>query len=108
MTDKWFLQDIEHQLKNRKRVVILDPKGECGFLLPLLESKGSIILKTDSQLNERWQTVKEELFLRHEAESKFKNEEVVFYVTRDQSKLSFLMDYCFTHGVWIYQTPSNG
>jgi len=105
MTDKWFLQDIEHQLKNRKRVVILDPKGECGFLLPLLESKGSIILKTDSQLNERWQTVKEELFLRHEAESKFKNEEVVFYVTRDQSKLSFLMDYCFTHGCLDLSNP---
>lgn len=105
MTDNWFLQDIEHQLKSRKRVVILDPIGECGFLLPLLEAKGSIILKTDSHLNERWQTVKEELFLRHEAESKFKNKEVVFYVTRDQEKLSFLMDYCFTHGCLDLSNP---
>jgi len=105
MTDNWFLQDIEHQLKSRKRVVISDPTEQCGFLLQLLENKGYVILKTDTQLHERWQTVKEELFLRHEAETKYKNDEVVFYVTRDQSKLSFLMDYCFTHGFLDLSNP---
>jgi hypothetical protein len=98
MTDKWFIQDIEHQLKSRKRMVLLDPKGQCGFLLPLLETKGYIVIKTDSRLTEQWQTVKEELFLRHEAETKYKDDKVIFYVTREQDKLSFLMDYCFTHG----------
>lgn len=105
MTDKWFLQDIEHQLKSRKRMVISDPKGLCGFLLPLLEHKGYVILKTDPALVERWQTVKEELFLRYEAENKYKDKEVVFYVTREQSKLSFLMDYCFTHGLLDLSNP---
>lgn len=106
MTDTWFLQDIEHQLKSRKRVVISDPRGQCGFLLSLLENKGYTILKTDSELTERWQTVKEELFLRHEAETRYKNDEVVFYVTREQSKLSFLMDYCFTHGFLDLSNPT--
>ncbi|MFA4851032.1 MAG: hypothetical protein WC599_00750 [Bacteroidales bacterium] len=106
MTDKWFIQDIEHQLKSRKRVVILDPKGQCGFLLPLLETKGYIVIKTDNRLTEQWQTVKEELFIRHEAETKHKNEKVIFYVTREQDKLSFLMDYCFTHGCLDLSNPS--
>lgn len=105
MTDKWFLQDIEHQLKSRKRMVISDPKGLCEFLLPLLEHKGYIILKTNPALNERWQMVKEELLLRYEAENKYKENEVVFYVTRQQSKLSFLMDYCFTHGLLDLSYP---
>ena len=70
MIDKWFLQDIEHQLKHRKRMVILDPKGQCDFLLDLLDKKKFIVLKTDNAITEQWQTVKEELFLRYEAETK--------------------------------------
>jgi hypothetical protein len=98
MIDKWFLEDIDHQLKLRQRVVILDPNAECGFLLPLLDSKGYAVIKTDHSFTEEWQTVKEELFLRNEAETKHKNVAVVFYVTRKQESLSFLFDYCFTHG----------
>lgn len=44
MIDKWFLEDIEHLINKRKRVVILDPKAQCGFLLPSLESKGYTLL----------------------------------------------------------------
>ncbi|MBF0396857.1 MAG: PglZ domain-containing protein [Desulfobacterales bacterium] len=98
MIDKWFLEDIENQIKYRKRIVILDPKGQCGFLLPLLDSKRFCLIKTDAANTEEWQTVKEELFLRYEAETQHKNKEVIFYVTRDIDKLSFLFDYCFTHG----------
>ena len=105
MIDKWFLEDIDHIIKNRKRVVILDPKSQCGFLLPLLESKGYTLLKTDRNLNEQWQTVKEELFLRHDAETKHKEDNVVFYVAREQDKLSFLFDYCFTHGCLDLSNP---
>lgn len=98
MIDKWFLEDIEHQMKQRKRVVILDPQAECEFLLPFLDTKGYTIIKTDRSFTEDWQTVKEELLLRYKVETEFKDKEVVFYVTRAQNKLSFLFDYCFTHG----------
>lgn len=106
MTDKWFIQDIEHQLKKRKRVVLLDPKEQCGFLLSLLDNAGITTIRTDSSLTEPWQTIKEELFLRLEAESRYKNDKVVFYVTRDQDKMSFLLDYCFTHGCLDLSNPS--
>ncbi len=106
MIDKWFLDDIEHLIKKRKRLVILDPEAQCGFLLPLLESKDYTLLKTDSRLTEQWQTVKEELFMRHEAETEHKEDNVVFYVTREQDKLSFLFDYCFTHGCLDLSNPT--
>jgi len=106
MTDKWFLQDIEHQLLHRKRVVILDPKGQCAFLLPLLENKGYHLFKTDSNLTEHWQTVQEELLFRYEAETKYNEEPVIFYVTREQDKLSFLFDLCFTHGCLDLSNPT--
>ena len=106
MIDKWFLEDIEHQIKLRKRVVVIDPKSECGFLLDLLNTQNYKIIRTDSSFNEEWQTVKEELFLRHEAETQFKDSDVVFYVTRKQEKLTFLYDYCFTHGCLDLSNPA--
>ncbi|MDD4753241.1 MAG: hypothetical protein PHT78_08355 [Desulfitobacteriaceae bacterium] len=105
MIDKWFLEDMEQLIKRRQRVVILDPQAKCSFLLPVLESQGYTLLKTDSSLTEQWQTVKEELLLRHEAETKHKADNVVFYVTREQDKLSFLFDYCFTHGCLDLSNP---
>ncbi len=98
MTDKWIIQDIEKHVNHRKRVVILDPTGQCSYLLPLIEKHSYTLFKTDHTKTEEWQTVQEELILRYETESKFKNEKVVFYITRPISKLSFLYDYCFTHG----------
>lgn len=105
MIDKWFLEDLEYLINKRNRVVILDPKSQCGFLLPLLESKGYTILKTDGKLIEEWQKVEEELNLRCKAETEHKDEPVVFYVTREQDKLSFLFDYCFTHGCLDLSNP---
>ena len=106
MTDIWFLQDIEHLLKPRNRVVLLDPRGQSGFLLPLLDKKGYKILRTDPKLTEQWQTVKEELMLRYETETAHKDTPVVFYVTREQEELSFLFDYCFTHGCLDLSNPT--
>ena len=106
MIDKWFLEDVDHLIKKRNRAVILDTKSQFRFLLPLLEDKGYTILKTDGSLTEEWQTVKEELFLRHKAETEHKDEPVVFYVTREQDKLSFLFDYCFTHGCLDVSNPA--
>lgn len=105
MIDKWFLEDIEHLISKRNRVVILDPKAQCGFLLPLLENKYQVI-RTDARLTEQWQTVKEELYLRHKAETDYKENNVVFYVTRENEKLSFLFDYCFTHGCLDLNNPA--
>ena len=106
MTDKWFLQDIEHQLQLRNRVVIIDPKGQCDFLLPLLDGAGYNLIKTDNKLTEHWQTVQEELLLRHQAETNYKHKPVVFYATRELDKLSFLFDYCFTHGCLNLSNPT--
>ena len=106
MIDKWFLEDIEQLIKKRKRVVILDPQAQCAFLLPLLESYEYKLLKTDRNLTEQWQMVKEELSLRYEAETQYKSDNVVFYVSREQDKLSFLFDYCFTHGCLDLTNPT--
>ena len=104
MIDKWILEDINNHLSQRKRVVLLDPNGLVDFLLPIVDQKRVKILKTDTSNTQEWQRVKEELFLRYEAESTFKNEEVLFYVTRPKSELSFLFDYCFTHCCWRWIT----
>jgi hypothetical protein len=106
MIDKWFLEEIKFHIKNRNRMVVLDPKGQCGFLLSLLDPKEYTILKTDRSLNEQWQTVKEELFLRYETETKHKDDAVIFYITREPDKLSFLYDYCFTHGCLDLSNPT--
>lgn len=105
MTDKWIIQDIEKHITQRKRVVILDPTGQCNYLLPIIEKYSYTLFKTDNAKTEEWQTVQEELLLRFETESKFKNEKVVFYATRPLSKLSFLYDYCFTHGCIDLSNP---
>jgi hypothetical protein len=98
MTDNWIIQDIEKYIAHRNRVVIIDPLAECAYLLPHIEKKHYTILKTNPGNTEEWQRIKEELLLRYEAESTHKNDKVVFYVTRPKSELSFLFDYCFTHG----------
>lgn len=98
MTEQWLIQDINKLLQHRNRVVVLDPSGQCGFILPILEKNQITILQTDNRISEHWQQVKEELMLRYDAETKDKEKPVVFYVTRPKEKLSFLFDYCFTHG----------
>lgn len=50
--------------------------------------------------------VKEELFLRYAAETEHKDAPVVFYATRPLDKLSFLYDYCFTHGLLDLSNPA--
>ena len=105
MTDHWIIQDIEKHIAHRNRVVIIDPSGECAYLLPYIERQHYTLLKTDTSNKEEWQRIKEELMLRYEAESKHKTDKVVFYVTRPKSELSFLFDYCFTHGCVDLSNP---
>lgn len=106
MTDRWFLEDIDAQLRRRNRMVILDPGQQCDFLLPTLKAKGYVVLKTDPNLREAWQTTQEELMLRYEAERQHPGQAVIFYVSREPDRLSFLFDYCYTHGLLDLSRPA--
>jgi hypothetical protein len=105
MTENWIIQDIDKHMLRRNRVVIIDPAGECAYLLPHIEKQHYTILKTDANITEEWQCIQEELLLRYEAESKHKADKVIFYATRPKDKLSFLFDYCFTHGCVDLSNP---
>jgi hypothetical protein len=105
MIDKWFIEDIEAQLAKRKRVVVLDPSRSYEFLIKLAEEKGYPILRTDEKATREWQRVKDELLLRYEAETEYVDKDVVFYATRPKEQLSFLFDYCFTHGCVDFSQP---
>lgn len=107
MTEQWLIQDINKLMQHRKRVVLLDPTGQCNFVLHVLQQNNFSVLQTDGRIMESWQQEKEELMLRHEAETTSKGLPVVFYVTRQQDKLSFLFDYCFTHGCLDLSHPQD-
>jgi len=98
MIDQWFIQDIDTQLSKRKRVVVVDPTRRYEFLIKLAEDKGYIVLRTDEKAVKEWQRVKDEMLLRYEAETEFADKNVIFYTNRPKNQLSFLFDYCFTHG----------
>lgn len=98
MTEQWLIQDIKKLLQHHNRVVLLDPTGQCNFVLPILQQNQINVIQTDDNITEQWQQEKEELLLRHGAETTFKDQPLVFYTNRQQDKLSFLYDYCFTHG----------
>jgi hypothetical protein len=107
MTEQWLIQDIKKLLQHRNRVVLLDPTSKCSFVLPILQQNHINVIQTDNSITEQWQQEKEELMLRHEAETAFKDHPVVFYVTRHQDKLSFLFDYCFTHSCLDMSHPQD-
>ena len=107
MTEQWLIHDIKKLLQHRNRVVLLDPTGQCSFVLPILQQNQINILQTDHSISEQWQQEKEELMLRQDAETTYKSNPVVFYVTRPQNELSFLFDYCFTHGCLDLSHPQD-
>jgi hypothetical protein len=107
MTEQWLIQDIKKLMQHRNRVVLLDPTGQCSFVLTILKQNQFSILQTDSSISEQWKQEQEELLLRHEAEATYKDKPLVFYVTRPQEKLSFLFDYCFTHGCLDLSHPQD-
>ena len=108
MIEKWFLQDIEQQLQFRNKVCIIDPKGQFEFLLPLLDSNNYKVFKTDNKLTKQWQTAQEELFLRCEAETLYKDKPVIFYITRELNELSFYSISALLTVASIYPIPQNG
>lgn len=107
MTEQWLLQDINKLLQHRNRLVILDPTSQCSFVLPILQQNHINVIQTNNGITEQWQQEKEELMLRYEAETTFKGVPVVFFVNRTQDKLSFLFDYCFTHGCLDLSRPQD-
>jgi len=107
MTEQWFIHDIKKLMQHRNRIVLLDPTGQCSFVLPILQQNHIDVLQTDNGIHEQWRQEKEELMLRHKAETTYINKPVVFYVTRQQDKLSFLFDYCFTHGCLDLSHPQD-
>jgi hypothetical protein len=98
MIDQWIFQEVTPQLNKNLRVVVIDPEENFEFLVSSFEAEGWKVLRTQKELNEQWEKVQEELQLRVSAERDHANERVVFYVHRTQDELSFLFDYCFTHG----------
>lgn len=98
MTDKWILQNIELVLASRNRLVLIDPSEQSQYLLPVIENHGFKVLKTDSKVTSEADRVKDELMMRYQAESEFSDAPVIFYVTRPKEELTFLFDYCATHG----------
>jgi hypothetical protein len=107
MTEQWLIQDIKRLLQHRNRVVLLDPTDQCSFVLPILQQNHINVIQTDNSITEQWRQEKEELMLRHETETTLKDGPVVFYVTRPQDKLTFLFDYCFTHGCLDLSHPQD-
>ena len=107
MTEQWLIQDIKKLMHHRNRVVLLDPTGQCSFVLPILQQNHINVIQTDNRITEQWQQEKEELMLRHDAETTFSDKPLVFYVTRQQDKLSFLFYYCFTHGCLDLSHPQD-
>jgi hypothetical protein len=105
MLDQWIFNEIEKHLKNGAPIVLLDPKQWLSFFLPEFEKRGYTVIPTDSNLTKHWEMVREELFLRHKVASQPIDEKVIFYVTRPRSQLSFLFDYCFTHGCLDFTNP---
>lgn len=98
MTEHWFIQDIDKLVQHRNRVVVIDPTAQCSFLIDMLEKENYRILRTEASITEQWRREWNELMLRHEAETTYHGQKVVFYATQPLEKLSFLFDYCFTHG----------
>jgi len=107
MTDKWFLQDIEQSLAKRNRVVIVDPNNQYQFILPVIERQGFAILKTEQAPKDNGAAIKDELLLRYEVETKFRNKPVVIYSSKDVTNMSFLFDYCFTNGCIDLSNPTD-
>ena len=105
MIDKWFLSEVNEKIQKRKRMVVLDPGQTYRYLIDIAQKEGYTVLQTDPDATREWQQVKEELFLRYEAEKNHPEQAVIFYVTRPKNQMSFLFDYCFTHGCIDFTYP---
>lgn len=98
MIDQWIFQEVSPQINKNLRVVVIDPEENFEFLATSFEAEGWKVFRTGKGAREQWEKTQEELYLRVSAERDYATDPVVFYVHRPQDELSFLFDYCFTHG----------
>lgn len=96
MIEKWLRNEINNKILNKNRIVILDQNSQWKFLVDAACT--NLCLLETKDYDGRWQQKQDELFLRYDAEKNHKNDEVVFYVTRDLATDSFLADYAKTGG----------
>ena len=55
MTEQWLVKDIKKLLQHRNRVVLLDPTGQCSFVLPILQQNQIHVIQTDDTISKKWQ-----------------------------------------------------
>lgn len=90
MIDKWFIDDANRVLREHKRLVITDTRGEGAFLIKYLSPRRCRILTVADST--------QELKARIDAERDYRDKNVVFYTTIPQAKLTMLQEYATTCG----------
>lgn len=90
MIQKWFIDDIQKVLEEHRYIVVTDAKGEGNYLLKYLPEEFRLITVKDE-----WG----EIEAKYLAESKYRNDKVVFYAKKKAEKLTFLQEYVQTAGL---------
>lgn len=91
MIQKWFIDDIQRVLGEHRYIVVTDAQGEGYYLLNYLPQEYMLIAVKDE-----WS----EIEAKYLAESKYRNEKVVFYAKkRRRSSLSF-RNMCRRQDCW--------
>ena len=93
MIFEWFKRDVDTLLAQNNRVVIVDPGCNAGFLVDNLKSCGAYHICSTTENSDV-----EELKIKYELEKNHENEKAIIYTSRKLDQLSFIRDYCETHG----------
>lgn len=96
MIENWLSSEIENKLANKQRIVIFDQSIQWKFLVDSACNQCCLLETTNCE--SKWQQKREEMFLRYEAEKNHRDENVVFYITRELTADSFLAEYAKTGG----------
>lgn len=88
----WFKEDIERILAEHRYIVVTDANGEGEFLLKTLPQEIKQIPVKDEC---------SEIEAKYLAESKYRDEKVVFYARKKADDLSFLQEYVQTAGMLV-------
>ena len=90
MIQKWFIDDIQKVLREHRYIVVTDARGEGNYLLKYLPETYRLVTVRDE-----WS----EIEAKYLAESKYRNDKVVFYAMKKADKLTFLQEYVQTAGL---------
>ena len=92
MIQKWFIDDIQRGLGEHRYIVVTDARGEGYYLLNYLPQEYMLIAVKDE-----WS----EIEAKYLAESKHRNEKVVFYAKKKAENLTYLQEYVQTAGLLV-------